>query len=76
MKELLLLNGTAKVQIGSGAYADTFSFQVEVKDNYTHKSANLATTLVVYSCNPTGFTISPSTLTIEIEGASLFLNWT
>jgi len=66
----MITGSTAKVYIDSGAFAGTFSHQVVAKDTYTQISATLNANLVVYSCDPTGFTISPSSLTLEIEGSS------
>jgi hypothetical protein len=41
---------------------------VIAKDNVCGKIATLDVTIVVYSCNPVGFPIFPSSFELEIEG--------
>ena len=61
---------TAKIQISAGAPTGSFQYQVMVADSISNKFATLAATLIIYSCNPTGFEIVPKSIKLDVLGES------
>ena len=65
----------AKGNISSLMTVGNFAYTLSAKDPVTNKITSLSATLVVYDCQPTGFTITPNSLTVRVSGPSLTSTW-
>ena len=67
--------GSTKLVVDPSATIESHNFQVAVTDLNSNKSATVNGTVVVYVCQPTGFAISPSSLTLRVTGTRLSSTW-
>jgi hypothetical protein len=62
--------------ISASATTGTFAFQVTVKDQVSSLNSTLEAVLFIYNCAPTGFALTPSSISISILGKSETVVWT
>ncbi len=60
----------AKSIITQSATGGTFEYKVTVTDSISLLSATLKATLFLFSCQPTGFVLSPNSVSVSILGES------
>jgi hypothetical protein len=72
---MMNIGGSTKLVVNSSATVGTHNFQVTVTESNQNKSATVNGTVVVYVCQPTGFAISQSSLTLRVAGTKMTSTW-